>query len=99
MGWLRKRAEVEAREPKKAFAFQPCPGCNYDFVTGEGRRYCSWYDCPYLPEGLKVFCPECNYNFATHEGNPHCGDPPTCEWAVHGYRNAGAARRFFKRSS
>lgn len=79
----------------ETFAFRRCPGCSYDFITGEGARSCNWYDCPYLPEELKVFCPECNYNFATGEGRPRCADPPACNWAVEGYRRAEAARRFF----
>ncbi|MGZ4103633.1 MAG: hypothetical protein ACXVQY_01620 [Actinomycetota bacterium] len=76
--------------------FRQCPGCSYDFITGEGSRSCGWYDCPYLPEELKVVCPACNYNFATREGNPHCGtDPPTCEWAIEGYKHVRAAHRLF----
>jgi hypothetical protein len=37
--------------------FSQCPGCGYDFATGEGERSCAWGDCPYLPEELDVFCP------------------------------------------
>lgn len=77
--------------------FRQCPGCSFDFVTGEGSRSCHYFECPYLPEALKVFCPECNYNFARHEGSPHCSDPPRCEWAIEGYRHAQAARRVFHR--
>lgn len=69
-------------------AFRQCPGCHYDFVTGEGDRSCNWFDCPYLPDDLKVFCPGCNYNFVTGEGDPHCSDPPSCDWAQEGFRHA-----------
>ncbi|MBI4728808.1 MAG: hypothetical protein HY775_04815 [Acidobacteria bacterium] len=92
MGWFRRRAKVKK---EAEFAFQQCPGCGYDFVTGEGGRRCGWYECPYLPEELKVLCPECNYNFATAEGRPRCSDPPTCDWAVEGYAHVQAARKTF----
>lgn len=88
MGLLRHGSKGEP-------AFVQCPGCNYDFVTGEGTRRCTWYECPYLPEAYKVFCPECNHNFATGEGAPHCGDTPTCEWAVAGYQHAKLAKKHF----
>ncbi len=58
--------------------FRKCPGCGYDFATGEGERSCSWGDCPYLPEGLDVFCAYCRFNYFTMEGNPSCEDPMTC---------------------
>lgn len=77
--------------------FRQCPGCSYDFVTGEGTRSCGWYDCPYLPEEFKVFCPACNYNFATGEGAPRCGDKPVCEWAKEGYAHARNVRAAFGR--
>lgn len=79
-------------------AFRQCPGCEYDFITGEGSRACHWFDCPYLPEDLKVVCPYCNFNFATGEGQPHCGDEPTCEWAEEGRRHVAMARRVFGRT-
>jgi hypothetical protein len=84
----RQRAAVEPR-----VVFQQCPGCAYDFVAGTGTRACGWYDCPYLPEELKVNCPECNYNFASGEGAPWCGEPPSCQWAAEGRRHAENARR------
>jgi hypothetical protein len=57
--------------------FRNCPGCAYDFATGEGERSCSWGECPYLPAELDVFCAYCRFNFYTMEGNPSC-DPKTC---------------------
>ena len=63
-------------------AFRQCPGCGFDFATGEGERSCSWGDCPYLPEELNVFCDSCRFNFFTMEGNPPCEDPLTCEHAA-----------------
>jgi hypothetical protein len=91
MGWLKRSAVRE-----RTFAFQQCPGCSYDFVTGEGARSCGWFECPYLPDDLKVFCPECNYDFATCEGTPGCGETPSCEWAAEGIAHAENAHRFFE---
>jgi len=91
MGLRRDREKAERRVP----AFVQCPGCSYNFVTGEGPRQCSWYECPYLPEEYKVFCPDCNYNFATGEGRSACSDPPTCDWAVAGYEHAKLAKARF----
>ena len=88
MGWL-------GLHEKGPPAFVQCPGCSYNFITGEGARNCGWYECPYLPEEFKVLCPGCNYNFATGEGNAHCGDPPTCEWAIEGRRHAKLAKGRF----
>jgi hypothetical protein len=59
-------------------AFRQCPGCGYDLATGEGRRSCSWGECPYMPQELDVFCPNCRFNFFTGEGNPPCDEPATC---------------------
>jgi transposase-like protein len=86
----RSRRVPGARPP----VFRRCPGCDYDFLTDTGKKACGWYDCPYLPEELKVTCPECNYNFATGEGTRWCGEPPDCRWAAEGYRHAENARRF-----
>ena len=91
MGVVRRRQQA-AEHPR--VVFQQCPGCDYDFVAGTGTRSCGWYDCPYLPEALKVNCPECNYNFATGEGVPWCGEPPGCQWAAEGRRHAETALRF-----
>lgn len=68
---------------RRALAFTRCPSCSYNFATGEGRRACNYYACPYLPEALDVFCPRCVYNFFTSDGNPECNDPPDCDFAVH----------------
>jgi hypothetical protein len=70
---------IEMAETAKWEGFRQCPGCGFDFATGEGERSCSWGDCPYLPEELNVFCDSCRFNFSTMEGNPPCEDPLTCE--------------------
>ena len=89
---IMRRRQRAAERPR--VVFQQCPGCAYDFVAGTGTRSCAWYDCPYLPEELKVNCPDCNYNFATGEGAPWCGEPPSCQWAAEGQRHAENALRF-----
>lgn len=82
----------DRRDGDRLPVWRQCPGCEYDIVTGEGERGCNWYDCPYLPEDLKVFCPHCNFNFATEEGSPRCGYPPSCKWAEPGYSHAVKAK-------
>lgn len=84
----------EERAQKRMMAFRQCPGCSYDFLTGEGTRTCNYYDCPYLPEEFKVLCPACNFNFATGEGAEHCDDPENCEWRAEGEEHARNVRRF-----
>jgi len=74
--------DAEAIEMARWEAFRQCPGCGFDFASGEGERSCSWGDCPYLPEELNVFCDQCRFNFFTMEGNPPCEDPLTCAEAA-----------------
>ena len=62
--------------------FRHCPGCGFDFATGDGERSCSWGDCPYLPDELSVFCDTCRFNLFTMEGNPSCEDPLHCAHAA-----------------
>jgi hypothetical protein len=76
----RRSSSAESSE-ERALAFSRCPSCTYDFATGEGRRACHYYGCPYLPEAFDVFCPFCVYNFYTNDGNPGCNDPPDCDFA------------------
>lgn len=75
-------------------SFVQCSGCSYDFVTGDGVRRCSWYECPYLPQDFKVICPDCDYNFATGEGEMRCSDPPTCDRKA-GFAHARLAKARF----
>ena len=74
--------DAEAIEMARWEAFRQCPGCGFDFASGEGERSCSWGECPYLPEELNVFCDQCRFNFFTTEGNPPCDDPLTCAHAA-----------------
>lgn len=74
----RRRAAPDPGPP----SFQQCESCDYDFATGEGERSCAYFECPYLPDELKVTCPDCMFNFAANDGNPDCGDPPDCDFAV-----------------
>jgi hypothetical protein len=72
----------EGRNVARWEGFRQCPGCHFDFGSGEGQRSCAWGDCPYLPEELDVYCPNCRFNFFTMEGNPPCEDPLTCPHGV-----------------
>jgi hypothetical protein len=79
--------------------FSQCPGCAYDFATGEGERSCAWGECPYLPAELDVFCSQCRFNFVTMEGNPPCADPLTCEYATAPMSHVENMRRWQERGS
>jgi hypothetical protein len=85
---------MEVTDMARWEGFNQCPGCGYDFATGEGERSCSWGDCPYLPEELDVFCPQCRFNLLTMEGNPLCADPLTCEHSVEPMSHVGNMRRW-----
>lgn len=78
--------------------FRQCPGCRFDFSTGEGERGCSWGECPYLPEGLDVFCAYCRFNFLTMEGNPPCEDPLACDHAAEPTSHVENLRRWTERA-
>jgi hypothetical protein len=68
--------------PTAVREFRPqCPGCTPAKVTEDDSRPCSSYDCPGLPEGLKVTCDECMYDFAAGDGQMKC-DHATCETAA-----------------
>ncbi len=61
--------------------FRPrCPGCTPLSVTAPGARPCSFYDCPGLPDELRVTCDFCMYDFAAEDGQVKC-DHSTCERA------------------
>jgi hypothetical protein len=75
-------------------AFEKCPGCGLDILTGEGERGCAWGDCPYLPEELNVFCDSCRFNFFTMEGNPPCDDQMVCEHAADARAHVENLRRW-----
>jgi len=85
---------IEVTDMARWEGFSQCPGCGYDFGTGEGERSCAWGDCPYLPAELDVFCPQCRFNFLTMEGNPSCADPLTCEHSVEPMSHVENMRRW-----
>ena len=74
--------------------FNNCPGCSYDFSTGEGSRSCSWGECPYLPLELDVFCPDCRFNYFTMEGNPPCEDQMACPHGIEARAHVENARQW-----
>ena len=67
--------------PSSVRSFRRCPGCNFDWATGDGVRACSLYDCAYLPAELRVACEWCGFNFATDDGHIRC-DHETCPHAL-----------------
>jgi hypothetical protein len=79
--------------------FRQCPGCGFDFATGDGEKSCSWGACPYLPEALDVFCAYCRFNFFTMEGNSPCEDPLHCDHAVEPLSHIENMRSYVARTS
>ena len=78
--------------PPAVLEFRPkCPGCTPMTVTEPGARPCSFYDCPGLPEELRVTCDLCMFDFVSGSGQVKCNHA-TCETAlrlrenVHTYR-------------
>ena len=68
--------------PTAALGFRPqCPGCTPESATADAARPCSFYDCPGLPEELKVTCELCMFDFAAQDGQVKC-DHDTCETAL-----------------
>ena len=61
---------TEVIEMARWEAFRQCPGCGFDFASGEGERSCSWGDCPYLPEELNVLCDLVPLQLLHHGGEP-----------------------------
>jgi hypothetical protein len=67
--------------PPAVRAYRPrCPGCDPTTVTSGSTRPCSYYDCPGLPDELRVTCDTCMYDFAAEDGQVKC-DHATCETA------------------
>ncbi|MFQ5558519.1 MAG: hypothetical protein ACE5GB_13565 [Acidimicrobiales bacterium] len=80
--------------PRAVREFRPrCPGCTPGSVSAEGARPCSFYDCPGLPEGLRVTCDTCMYDFAAGDGRVSC-DHDTCETALRLKGNVETYRRW-----
>lgn len=68
--------------PKAVHEFRPkCPGCTPERAMAPGGKPCSFYDCPGLPEELRVTCDSCMFDFAAAEGQIKC-DHSTCEIAL-----------------
>jgi hypothetical protein len=68
--------------PSAVRGFRPnCPGCTPTTVTQPGARPCSFYDCPGMPDELRVVCDICVYDFAAGDGQVKC-DHSTCETAL-----------------
>lgn len=78
--------------PRAVLEYRPqCPGCSPATVTHEGARPCSFYDCPGLPDELKVTCNTCMFDFAINDGQPSC-DHTTCDTALRLRRNVPTYR-------
>lgn len=68
--------------PAAVLGFRPqCPGCTRQLATADEARPCSFYECPGLPEELKVTCDLCLFDFAAQDGQVKC-DQDTCETAL-----------------
>ena len=82
--------------PPDVRTFRPrCPGCTPATVTGADARPCSFYDCPGLPEGLKVTCDTCMYDFVAGDGQIKC-DHTECETALALAANADVYRTWLR---
>ncbi|MFQ5949001.1 MAG: hypothetical protein ACE5KX_09095 [Acidimicrobiia bacterium] len=79
--------------PQAVRRFRKCPGCTYDWATGEGVRGCNYYDCPYLPAEMQVTCDWCGYNFFLQDGQVRC-DHSTCVRALTLHKNAATYHRW-----
>ena len=67
--------------PPAVRAFRPqCPGCTVHLAAFDDAKPCSFYDCPGLPDELRVTCDLCVYDFAAGDGQVKC-DHATCETA------------------
>lgn len=87
---------VLADLPETVRNFRPnCPGCTPATVTRPDARPCSFYDCPGLPEELRVVCDICIYNFAAGDGQMKC-DHRTCETAIRLRRNVTTYRKWLQ---
>jgi len=74
-------SETGSGLPAEVRDFRPrCPGCTPKKVLSTGAKPCSYYDCPGLPDMLKVTCDQCMFDFFAHDGQPKC-DHTTCETA------------------
>ncbi len=82
--------------PATVRVFRPkCPGCTPLKVTQPGARPCSFYNCPGLPDELRVVCDICVYDFATEDGQVRC-DHSTCEMALRLQSNVTTYRKWLR---
>ncbi len=89
-------ASAIADLPATVRRFRPkCPGCTPATVTQPGARPCSFYNCPGLPDELRVVCDICVYDFAAGDGQVKC-DHRTCETALRLRGNVTTYRRWLR---
>jgi hypothetical protein len=82
--------------PAAVRGFRPtCPGCTPATVTQPGALPCSFYDCPGLPDELRVVCDICVYDFAAEDGQVRC-DHSTCETALRLQSNVTTYRKWLR---
>jgi hypothetical protein len=68
--------------PRSVREFRPrCPGCTLQHAVAEDAKPCSFYDCPGLPEELKVTCDLCLFDFVANDGQVKC-DQRICATAL-----------------
>lgn len=82
--------------PASVRDFHPgCPGCFPESLTVEGARPCSFYDCPGLPDELRVTCDDCMFDFAADDGQVTC-DHDLCPTALRLQGNVDTYRRWVR---
>ena len=82
--------------PATVMDYRPnCPGCTPATVTEPGARPCSFYDCPGLPDELRVVCDIRVYDFAVGDGQVKC-DHRMCETALRLRGNVMTYRRWLR---
>lgn len=69
----------------------PCPGCTLQLIIAGDAKPCSFYDCPGLPDDLKVTCDSCLFDFVANDGQVKC-DHDNCGTAL---RLKGNVKTYF----
>jgi hypothetical protein len=82
--WIRSTIETARCE-----AFRQCPGCGFDFGSGEGERSCSWGGLPLPARGAECLLRSVPLQLLHHGGQPTQRGPAV----VCGCRGGSPSRR------